>query len=208
MVCRRWLTDETGRVRLFAALMLPPEATEWLRARKESAAAIAPDLRWTLPEQWHLTLAFFGDVEARHVDELGVRLARAASRRPALGLGLAHPGTFGSARRARVVWQGVDGDVAEVRTLAASCRAAGRRIGLSAEGLAARARFRPHVTLARVSPPGDVVQVLDVLTVPEYPRWTSREAVLVRSDLGAGPRGRAQHTVVSRLPFEAGAGRH
>ena len=32
------------------------------------AASIAPDLRWTLPEQWHLTLAFFGEVEPRHVD--------------------------------------------------------------------------------------------------------------------------------------------
>lgn len=193
-------------MRLFAALMLSPEATQWLRARQQSAAAIAPGLRWSPPEQWHLTLAFFGEVEPRHVDELSVRLARAAARRPVLGLGLADPGTFGSSRRARVVWQGVGGDVAEVRTLAASCRAAGRRVGLRAEGLAAHARFRPHVTLARLSPPGDVTEVLDALTAPEYPRWTSHEAVLVRSDLGAGPRGRARHTVLSRQPFGAGAG--
>jgi 2'-5' RNA ligase len=194
-------------VRLFAALMLPSEVTDWLQARQQAAATIGPDLRWTLPEQWHLTLAFFGQVEHRHVEDLRVRLARAAARRPDLRLGLADPGTFGSVRRARVVWQGVGGDVAQVRALAASYRAAGRRVGLRADGLASRARFRPHVTLARLSPPGDVTEVLGALTTSEYPHWTSREAVLVRSDLGAGPRGRAQHTVVTRLPFEAGAGR-
>lgn len=207
MVCRRWPTDETGPVRLFAALTIPPEATTWLQSRQQEAAAIAPDLRWTLPVQWHLTLAFFGDVEPRHLDDLGARLARAAARRPPLRLTLSDPGTFGPVRRARVVWQGIGGDVAEVRSLAASCRAAGRRVGLSTDGLAARARFRPHVTLARLSPPGDVTEVLGALTAADYPRWTADDLVLVRSDLGAGPRGRARHTVVSRQPFEAGAGR-
>ncbi len=195
-------------MRLFAALTLPPKATEWLVARQQTAAGIAPHLRWALPEQWHLTLAFFGDVEPRHVEDLSARLARAAARRPALSLGLADPGTFGSTRRARVVWQGVGGDVDEMRALAASCRAAGRRVGLSADGLAARTRFRPHITLARVSPPEDVTDVLGALTADDYPVWTAHEAVLVRSELGAGPRGRAQHSVLSRQPFAAGSGRH
>jgi 2'-5' RNA ligase len=201
------LSDETGPVRLFAALMLPPHVSQWLRARQERAversSRLPAELRWAHPEQWHLTLAFFGEVEERHVDDLGARLVRASARRPPLHLTLAAPGTFGSARRARVVWQGVGGDVVRLRGLAASCRAAGRRIGLQADGLAARARFRPHVTLARLPRPGDVTDVLDVLAGSDYPSWHAEEAVLVRSDLGAGPRGRARHTVLSRLPLQA-----
>ncbi|WP_324603612.1 2'-5' RNA ligase family protein, partial [Streptomyces sp. HCCB10043] len=68
--------------RLFAAV-LPPDA-----AVAELRTALAPlhslpgsrDLRWTGPEGWHFTLAFYGDVPEDATPELEARLERAARR--------------------------------------------------------------------------------------------------------------------------------
>ena len=64
--------------------------------------------------------------------------------------------------------------------------------------------FRPHLTLARARPSADVQQVLAAGPVEPAERpwhWQADEALLVRSDLGAGPGGTARHTVLARLPF-------
>lgn len=212
-------------MRLFAALLLPGRVVERLTGAVDAVRAAAstpalddrPTLRWVSPDQWHVTVAFYGEVEDGRLPDLQARLARAASRAPALDLVVAAPGTFGSTRRARVLWLGLDGQTAALRALAASCRAAGRRAGLQADGLAADARYRPHITLARVTPPGDVSAVTAALTGAltdespdtatedatgaDHPAWRANELALVRSDLGAGPRGRARHTVISRFPL-------
>ena len=72
-------------MRLFVALMPPPEAIEDLDAFLEPRRA-AGEFRWATPEQFHLTLAFLAKVEDRHLDELAERLGRAAAfvhQRPA-----------------------------------------------------------------------------------------------------------------------------
>lgn len=188
-------------MRLFAALPLPHPVVDWLDGRVLLAKQIDPTLRWVPSEQWHLTLAFFGDVPEGAVEDLTGRLGRAAARRGALGMALGPPGRFGSARRARVLWQGLSAGSEATSRLAASCRAAGRRAGLTGEVLSPTARFRPHVTLARAAPPRDVEAVLAVLRADSYPSWRAQEVRLVRSTLGAGPGGRAQHEVAASLPF-------
>ena len=69
-------------MRLFAAVIPPDEVVEDLDAFLAPRREAGP-FRWTLPEQWHLTLAFMPDVEERRLDDLVERLARAANRRTA-----------------------------------------------------------------------------------------------------------------------------
>jgi 2'-5' RNA ligase len=156
-------------MKLFAAVIPPAEVLA------ELAGAVArlrglPDagrLRWTRPEGWHVTVAFYGEVPAGSVAELGERLARAAARRRGpVRLGLAGGGRVSDT----VLWTEAVGDVEELGRLAAGAAAAGRRTagvggaaaggrrGAGAGGLAgARAargargerRNRPHLTLAR-----------------------------------------------------------
>ena len=184
-------------MRLFAALVLPAEVVAAVTAAVADARDVDPTLRWTSPAQWHLTVAFFGDVPAERLDDLQTRLSRAARRAPCLSLCLGGPGTFGSSRRSRVVWLGVQGDTDALRALAASCRAAGRRIKLTGDGVGASARFRPHVTLARLTPPGETSAVVAALARADRPCWRAETVTLVRSDLGAGPHGRAAHTALT-----------
>jgi 2'-5' RNA ligase len=186
-------------MRLFVALDLPDEVVAAVSARVEAAGSLPAALRWVVPQQWHITLAFYGEVDERKVDDLTERLARAARRTEPFALTLGDPGRFGSARRARVVWLGLHDGGEQLARLAASARAAGRRVGLRRDDLAPDYRYRPHITLARVVPSTDVEQVLDALRSPERPTWTAHEAILVRSDPGTEQGGRVRHTVLRRL---------
>ncbi len=188
-------------MRLFVALPLPDAVVDHLRCRVRRGSAVDESLRWVPADQWHLTLAFYGDVDAGRVDDLVERLARATARTRPYTLSLGAPGRFGSARRARVVWLGLGEGVEPTRRLAASARAAGRRVGLTGDDLDAHAPYRPHITLARAAPPRPVDDALAALDCPQHPVWQADQALLVHSELGAGAGGRARHSVHSRLAF-------
>ena len=112
-------------MRLFVALTPPREAVAQLWSAAAEVREAQPDLRWTPSEQWHLTLAFLGEVDDAPRLDLTERLARAAGRCAPLTLSLRGAGRFGD----RVLWTRVDGDVERLRGLAASVRAAARHNG-------------------------------------------------------------------------------
>ena len=159
---------------------------------------------------WHLTCAFYGDVAETRRSELEERLARTAKRHPVFELRFAGAGAFPRSTRATVLFVGVhavtaaaSGDVtppetaepAELHALAASCAAAGRRIGHDVEGR----RYRPHLTLARAKSrePVDMRSVVEELRGYEGPSWTASEIVLMRSHLGAD----AHYEALARWPL-------
>jgi RNA 2',3'-cyclic 3'-phosphodiesterase len=176
-------------VRLFAAVLIPPDVVADLDA------ALAPHrdetLRWTTPDSWHLTLAFYGDVDDARVADLKARLTRAARRHPMLSLVLNGAGRFGH----RALWVGCKGDIVPMRALARSVSAAGRRVGASAEE---SRRFKAHVTLARASKPADLRPHVAALYSYRGPGWTADAVALVRSHLGGGEDRRARYETLSR----------
>ena len=87
-------------MRAFVALTPPAAALAELEAAVAPLRAAHPDLRWTPATQWHLTLAFLGEVDERVLPELTERLARAARRHGPLRLALGGGGRFGD----RVLW--------------------------------------------------------------------------------------------------------
>lgn len=190
-------------MRLFVALVPPDEAVEHLDAFLEVRRAAAP-YRWATAEQLHVTLAFYGDVEERRLDELAERLGRAAARRTAFETAIAGGGAFPHVGRARVLWAGLDLDDTgrtELDRLATGCRAAASRAGIAVDGQ----RFRPHVTLARLGHPAEVSDWARLLDAYAGPRWVADRITLVASYLGEGPRGRPRHEVVDELPLGAAA---
>ena len=188
-------------VRLFVAVEPPPHAVQHLDRALHDAGLRERrgELRWVPAAQWHLTLAFLGEVAEGRLDDLSARLARAAARHPPLPARIEGAGTFGPRTRARVLWAGVDGDKALTR-LAESVGAAARRVGVDLRP----ARFRAHLTLARARAPGDLTDCVEALAGYRGPDWTIEEIGLVRSVLGAGPNGRPAHSSVQRWPLTGG----
>jgi 2'-5' RNA ligase len=148
-------------VRLFVSLPLPAAA------RAHLAAALA-GVRTTDVAQWHVTLAFLGEVGRR--EPLLPGLAAAAAGVPPLTLRVRGGGSFPG-----VLWAGLDGDLTTLHRLADGVRQACRDAGSHVD----RRPFRPHVTVARRG------RAPDRLARYEGPAWTAREVHLVRSRLGA-----------------------
>jgi RNA 2',3'-cyclic 3'-phosphodiesterase len=174
-------------VRLFAALLLPPDVV----AHLDAAVTRHRDdvLRWTTVGTWHLTLAFYGQVDDKRVPDLKSRLTRAATRNPTLSLALSGCGQFSR----RALWIGCDGDIVPLRGLARSAVAAGQRVGASA----GQSRFKAHVTLARAQKPTDLRPYVSTLGTYQGPTWTADAVALVRSHLGAGENRRARYETLS-----------
>lgn len=186
--------DTITGVRLFVALQLPTACIDAVAAAVDDVRGAAHELRWAPPEQWHLTLAFLGEVDERVRPDLEVRLARSAARHAPLDLTLAGAGRFGN----RVLWLGVDGDTAGLRHLAVSVRAAARRARLSVEDRP----YRPHLTLARArGPAADLRPVVQRMAGFVGPAWTADAVHLIRSYLGAGAGKTARHETVASWPF-------
>ncbi len=192
-----------GRVRMFVALLPPPEAVEDLAEFLAPRQEAGPDLRWTVPEQWHVTLAFLSDVADRHLDDLEERLARAAARRTPFPVTLAGAGAFPGPARAKVLFAGVRTEGVELERLATGSRAAATRAGATPEG----GRFHAHVTLARTRHPVEATRWLRVLGGYRGPAWTAEELSLVESHLGEGPRRRPRYEVRGTYPVGRQDGR-
>ena len=170
---------------MFAALVPPEHVVEHLAEFLAPRQEAEPGFRWTVPEQWHVTLAFMGNVPDRSLDDLVERLGRAATRRAPLDLTLVGGGAFPNPARAKVLYVAVDADgrEAELRHLAVGARAAATKAGADAEG----GRFHPHVTLARIGRPAEATRWLRVLDAYRGPTWRATEVTLIESHLGEGP---------------------
>ncbi len=178
--------------RMFVAAYPPPAAREHLEAflvaRQEAGA-----FRWTVPDQWHLTFAFFGEVPDRSLDLLVGGLEAAVKKRSAMHLSITGGGAFPHVGRAKVLWAGLDADDGEeLNRLAKGCRTAGARAGAPPSG----ERFRPHLTLARINPPIEATKWVRLLDDYRGPDWLLDEIALVASHLGEGPRKRPRHEVL------------
>jgi RNA 2',3'-cyclic 3'-phosphodiesterase len=180
-------------VRLFAAVVLPDDVVADLEAVVTAHRDDA--LAWTLGEQWHITLAFYGQVADERVPNLKTRLTRAAKRYRELSLALDGAGRFDE----RTLWVGCSGDVATLRDIARSVAAAGRRVGAASADDAFR--FRAHVTLARTRRPVDLRPYVAALHAYRSRPWIVDAVSLVRSHLGAGAERRSRYEVLSTHPL-------
>jgi RNA 2',3'-cyclic 3'-phosphodiesterase len=176
-------------MRLFVAVTPPPEAVDELRSATAGMRAARPELHWTRPDQWHLTLAFLGEVDDDARADLTVRLGRVGPRHPPLQLALSGAGRFGD----RVLWTRVTGDVAALRRLAESVRVAARRARIAVE----ERPYRPHLTLARGHEGADLRTAVDALAAFTGCTWTAGELHLLRSHLGAGPGRTSRYELVT-----------
>ena len=194
-----------GVDRAFVAVYPPAAVLDAVDARLGAARRVAPDLRWSPRNQWHVTLRFIGRVA--DVDALSARLGDAvAALTPVEGLALAGAGAFPTARRGSVLWVGVaDGPARDaLGVLAAAVDAACGAAAVDADDLGAGLEsedrvFTPHCTVARARRPVDLRGAVDAIGPDPFGDPCSvTEVRLVAS--AALPTG-AVHTDLARFPF-------
>ena len=167
-------------MRLFVAVVPPADAIGHLDRAAADVRASFADLAWIPTERWHLTLAFYGEVDERELARVERRGLRATRHAAAPDLRFAGAGHFGD----RVLWVGVRGERDGLRALAGALATDGRP-------------YRPHLTLARARRGGDPRAAAALLAPYDGPGWRAAEVVLFRSHLGPKPT----HEPLARWPL-------
>jgi 2'-5' RNA ligase len=170
--------------RLFVAAYPPAEACDHLAERLAGleVARAEVNTRLSRRENWHVTLAFLGEVPDGRIPDAEAAVSRAAAG-PPVSPRLAGGGRFGRGRFT-VLWVGVEGDGLD--DLARRVRREIKKTRLPYDNRP----FRPHLTVAR---PGDKLDrtVIEAdrssLAGYEGPSWPITEISLMRSHLGPKP---------------------
>lgn len=173
--------EQATTIRVFLALAPPDDAKDELARALGPAYQEYPRLRWNRIEDWHITLAFLGELPLTTVPLLMSPLAELTARRRPLRLALHGGGHFDE----RVLWSGIEGDLEGLHRLAADVRDVVRACGVSFPDRP----LRPHLTLAR-SRRGDhgaAVEVAEGLAAFSGRAWEAERLHLVGSNFGRGP---------------------
>jgi RNA 2',3'-cyclic 3'-phosphodiesterase len=187
-------------LRLFIALPLPEEVKAVLQTQqdhlKTQLAKHDQQIRWTLPEQWHLTLAFLGATNAERLPHIQNAMEHAAKPVQAFVLETTTLGSFPSLRRPSVLWLGVAGDIAKLQTLQL-------RLNEALSGMLGPddKPFKPHLTLARLKQFGLGKEVTEAFASSSLTNhtWSVSELCLYQSILkSTGAQYNVIHTV--KLP--------
>ena len=181
--------------RMFVAVLPPPELVAAISDQLDPLPTRWPQLRWTDPAGWHLTLAFLARVDAAQYRRLVENMTETAARTARFSVSLAGAGAFPAAPIGRNLWLGVYDPTEALTKLASSTRRAVGRAGIRAPD----EKFTPHLTLARVSQPTDLSGQVAIVEEWGFGPWPMDELALVESQLGQGREGRPRYVVTDRF---------
>ncbi len=136
-------------VRSFLAIPLPDELKTAISGQQRALALQIPDVRWSHPENLHLTLHFFGETSQETLERVKVSMLSVKRSLRPFTVTVKGFGAFPGLNRPRVVWLGLE-PVEELRRLHAACGNSLTAAGMAPEGR----RFTPHLTLGRLRHPG------------------------------------------------------
>ncbi len=164
-------------IRLFVAVELPQE----LRARIGMMCTGIDSAKWVAVDNLHLTLSFLGELPEDRAEDIAGALSSVGGAPFPLTMGGA--GHFGSGRRVRALWLGVERCPA-LSALRDRIESTLVRAGLPPEGR----KFHPHVTVARFGDvsPGWIRDWLSANTLFRAAPFTIERFVLFSSHLRRG----------------------
>jgi len=135
------------KIRAFIAIELSENVKGTLtRLQNKLKTGCQAPVRWTKPEDTHLTLQFLGDIDPGLTGQITAAMAEAAHGVRPFHLRVSSPGVFPDPGRVRVVWVGLTEDLEILGKLQKRIES-----GLTPLGFTPEARsFTPHLTLGRV----------------------------------------------------------
>jgi len=195
------MTDDssTEKLRLFVAMPMPEAVRNEISGVQQEMQRLVPRdaVRWTKPEQFHLTLRFLGDVPVERVAALQEAVHAVCRGSPALRLRAQGTGFFPNARSPRVIWAGVNDGEGHLVDLQKKIEAVVRLFTKES----GTERFAGHVTVGRVKflKRPEIEKLAEHAQVVKdhlFGEWTANEVELIRSDLL--PAG-ARHTLLAAI---------
>jgi 2'-5' RNA ligase len=183
--------------RAFIAIDLPESIQSFLSEAQEALKLYGFRVKWVRPQNIHLTLKFLGNTAATDTDKIVAAMTPAARDCPVVSLAAKGIGVFPDARRPRVIWAGLSGQLEILANLQQTLDAHLADLGFSKETRA----FKSHLTLGRVKGKIDSARMktaIDKLKEFESESFEINQVILFKSELR--PSG-AVYTKVAQVSF-------
>ena len=195
-------TDQTRGTqwRVFCAFELPESLRVRIKEHSERVREAAPEANgsWSRPENVHLTVKFFGNVDQAKVAIVSDVLARVVKESAPIEIVVGGTGVFPRPSRPQVLWIGIDDRTGALANLQKRVEDECAREGFPKEDRA----FRPHLTIARIRNPHNANRLAEAHLRLEFAlvEVNLSELVLFRSELS--PKG-SKYTPISRGRLES-----
>src|SRR5262249_1839556 len=137
--------------RLFCAFELTESLRSRIQKHIQQVRDAVPDAAasWSQPENIHLTVKFFGNVDPARVPVISAAAERVVREFAPIEIAVGNTGVFPRPSRPQVLWIGVEDSRGELLKLQQQLENEFAREGFPKEDRA----FRPHLTIARLRRP-------------------------------------------------------
>lgn len=146
-------------MRAFLALDLSPETRAALAQVQAKLRSETVHVKWVEPEQIHLTLRFFVDLQPEQQQRLGLSMNELVRRCAPFSYKVRGMGFFASGEKLRVLWFGIDDTSGRLVALQKTIEQSLAPLRLAKE----ERPFRAHLTLGRLREPSREPQLVQVL---------------------------------------------
>ena len=168
-------------IRTFIAIDTPETVSEVALLLKSSVKANQKAVKWVRKENIHITLRFIGPTAPGEVDKINRLLREISGQNSDLSLTVSGTGCFPKKERPRILWLGVNGDVAELKLLVEMITSEMDQLGYPQE----EHNYSSHITIGRIRYPQKVTpDITDFLTAQYEPvLWNVPKIILYQSEL-------------------------
>ena len=185
--------------RLFYAFELPESLRAQIQQHIQKLRNAVPDATasWSRPENIHLTLKFFGNVDQSKMPAISAAAKRVVQEFSSIEIAVGQTGVFPRPSRAQVLWIGVEDSRGQLLELQQRLEDEVALEGFPKEDRA----FHPHLTIARIRKPEGAKHLAQAHLGMQFTSVpiTLRDLILFRSELSS--KG-SKYTPVSRHGLE------
>ncbi|MGB5158910.1 RNA 2',3'-cyclic phosphodiesterase [Desulfobacterium sp. N47] len=169
-------------IRAFIALKLPDNILSFINKIQKNLKQYGFPVRWVKPENIHLTLKFFGNIDKSDLSDIKAALNECSGCYSALNLFAKGIDVFPSIMRPRIMWVGVLGDTSLLLSLQNTLDKRLEESGFKKD----EKPFKGHLTMGRFKDKVNNEKLIEILRKyqnvdPEA--FAAKEIVLFKSDL-------------------------
>lgn len=184
---------------MFCAFELPEALRRAIDDHTKRVREAVPDAAasWSRPENIHLTMKFFGNVDQETVPVISAAAARVVKESAPIQIAAGKTGVFPRPSRPQILWIGVEDSSGALLKLQDRLEDEFALEGFPKENRA----FHPHLTIARIRNPQNANRLAQAHLRLEFSpiEISLSELVLFRSELS--PKG-SKYTAISRHRLE------
>jgi len=188
-----------SKVRTFIAVELAPFVKDRLLVFQEKLRGSGAKVKWVRKNNLHLTIKFLGDMDLEKANDISNEIIASVEDIEPFALSVRGAGSFPKGEGPpRVVWAGLDGDMARLEKIYESLNERLSRFGIPHE----KRRFSPHITIGRVKSSSGSRELKKLLSENSdnlFGEIEVSELVFMMSELTSqGP----VYSALARVPFE------